>query len=195
MATRLQSFLGPPTEAKLERIDLLYTSLTDASDVLGIYTWKRGALVGNPWSETSYGALRNELRKATMFAELASEYDWEQSRRLWERGEASCGYLAATHGFAIKPGLPTHTPGPFDALQLTTSGVDNALDKDDFSLAKLFADYASRVRALLPEELSHLAQARQLRSASETRALVEAAGLPDRDREALLRSSSIGSPS
>lgn len=187
MATRLQSFLGPPTEAKLERIDLLYTSLTDASDVLGIYTWKRGALVGNPWSETSYGALRNELRKATMFAELASEYDWEQSRRLWERGEASCGHFGAGNGFAIKPGLPTFTPGPFDALKLTTSGVDSALDKADFSLVKLFTDYASRVCALTPDQLSEIAQARQLRSAAETRTLVETAGLADADRDAVFR--------
>jgi hypothetical protein len=187
MACHLQSFLGPPNEAKLKRIDLLYTSLTDASDVLGILSWRRGTLVGNPWSETSYGALRNELRRSNMFAELSSEDDWEQSRLLWERSEASCGYLANAHGFAIKPGLPTLTPGPFDAIAVETGIVARALRGADFSLAKLFADYAHRVQALSADELSALAQSRSLHSATETRARVEVAKLPEQDRAALLR--------
>ncbi|NJM90964.1 MAG: hypothetical protein HC863_01445 [Myxococcales bacterium] len=64
------SLVGLAFCGKLERVDLLFTSAEDSSHLLGS-RWRRGTLIGNPWSELSWDALREVTDGNDVFVELA----------------------------------------------------------------------------------------------------------------------------
>ncbi|NJM90925.1 MAG: hypothetical protein HC863_01180 [Myxococcales bacterium] len=51
LASRVASFNGIAFCTALEHIDLLFTSISEAGDLMGVSTFARGMLVGNPWTE------------------------------------------------------------------------------------------------------------------------------------------------
>jgi hypothetical protein len=181
--TRLDALLGAAFCPRLERVDLLYTTVQDAGDLLGIEAWRRGVVVGNPWTDTSWGALQHELERPEMLVDLSAEYDWKQTCRLWERAGACCGAVAG-YGLVVRPGLPALTGNLFDALNVPTSLADNELDGDSFALDQMFQSYASRIVA---PDVSELAQMRTLGSSADAQRWIAESTLGADDKAALDR--------
>src|SRR6185436_11644963 len=181
-ATRIGALLGAAACQRLERVDVLFTSLEDAGDLLGIAAWRRGVVVGNPWNDDSWGALQREAERPDMFFELSPEPDWKLTRQLWQRAEACCGRVDTS--LLVRPGLPVHTQNTYDALRVTMGTVGHVLEGADFSLAKVFQDYRSRIEA---PDLSELAASRTLGSAADARGWIAASALPESDQGALDR--------
>jgi hypothetical protein len=181
-ATRIGALLGAASCERLERVDVLFTSLEDASDLLGIASWKRGVVVGNPWNDNSWGALQHQAERPDRFFELSPEPEWRRIRRLWQRAEACCGYL--DYALLVRPGLPVHTQNAYDALRVSMGTIGHELNQADFSLAKMFQDYQSRIEA---PDLSELAASRTLGTAADARGWIAASALPEADKAALDR--------
>lgn len=182
-ASRVGSLVGAAFCNQLTRIDLVYTSLRDSSDLVGVATWNRGTIIGNPWDATSWQALRDVSGHRGMLIELSSEQDWTACCRLWERAEAVCG-AAPGGGFLVRPGLPQLTSHRFDALQVGTPTVETELGDASFELRRMFTEYQSRVRE---PELAALAHARELGSAEAARGWIAAAGIAKSEQDALAR--------
>jgi hypothetical protein len=169
----------------LARIDALYTSLTDAADVLGVSTFRRGSLTGNPWDSGSWSYLQSECGQTNMFVELPVEDDWKLCRALWEKDEACFGVVAGSASFLVRPGLPKLTQHAFDALAVPAAAIRQEMHAADFSVAKMFSEYASRVVAPESLDLFELAHARTLGKAAQAEQWIAAAALPDDDKAAL----------
>lgn len=165
----VHSMLGLACCSKLERVDLLFTSLADSSDVIGS-TAQRGTLVGNPWTELSWGAL-NELG---MLMELPSVHDWKLCRALWDKAGACSGRIGGMP-LVVRPGLPELTANKYDALQL--GGVlHQELDSPTFTLEALFSEYEQCVTAL---DLTPLATFRELGTSEDALGWIAGAPFPE----------------
>lgn len=184
LASKVGSMAGASQCPKLDRVDVLYTSIEDAAEVLGIGKFRRGTLIGNPWDGGSWTYLQNETSRSYMFVELPSEHDWKLTRRLWKKEEACCGPVADSAHFLVRPGLPKLTQNLFDAIELHSAGVDQEMDAADFSLAKMFSRYASRIAT---PDLSELAKSRTLGSSAEAEQWIAAAAMSDADKADLTR--------
>jgi hypothetical protein len=181
-ATRVGSMAGAAHCRKLERIDLLYTSLTDSADLLGVSSFKRGTIIGNPWGSGSWSYLQGECSKPHMFVELPTVHDWKLTCTLWEKYEACWGPIAQSLTLLVRPGLPQYTQNPFDALALTS--IRHEMNQADFSIEKLFREYANLVTA---PDLSEMAQWHTLGSSAEAEQWIAASSFPDDEKAALTR--------
>jgi hypothetical protein len=180
LATKVRSMGGATFCRKLERIGLMYTSVSDAAEVLGVGSFRRGTLIGNPWDSGSWSYLQSECSHSHMFVELPAEHDWKLTRTLWEKEKACWGPIADSYRLLVRPGLPTLTQNTYDALQLTS--VRHEMNQPTFSLEYLFREYASL--AVAPD-LSELAQSRTLGSSAEAQQWIAAAAMSDEDKAAL----------
>lgn len=181
LASKVGSMAGAAQCRKLERVDLLYTSVSDAAEVLGIASFRRGTLIGNPWDGSSWSYLQNECAQAPMFVELPSDDDRETCRALWEKDEACSGAIAGGGGFLVRPGLPQLTKNPFDALDVPAAAIRQEMKAADFSVAKMFSEYAKRVAT---PDLSALAQARTLGTGAEALQWIAGSSMVDDDKAA-----------
>lgn len=135
VATRLDSLAGLTFCAELERVDLIFTSLRDGDGLLALPHWRRGSLVGNPWSDAMAELLREERARPGMQIELSSDYHRDLCVRTWDRLGACFGSVGAA--MLVRPGPPLHTSNDHDALRMDAPAVEEALGEPD--LAALFA--------------------------------------------------------
>lgn len=186
LASRVESFGGATFAGKLARVDLLYTSVSDSFDILGLGAFRRGTLIGNPWTSRSWSHLHEERDSKLM--ELPTEADWQLTRELWEgRAEdeqACCGPVAESVHLLVRPGLPRFTGNTCDALSLSSSVIrhERNVAGGQLNLEQLFQKYASQIVA---PDLSALAQLRQLGDGDEVRGWIAASSLGEDDKAAL----------
>jgi hypothetical protein len=189
LASRVGSFSGTAFCPKLARVDLLYTSVSEAGDLFGIGAFRRGTLIGNPWTDRSWAYLHEERDSKLM--ELPAEHDWKLTRQLWdgraEEEQACCGPVAESVHLLVRPGLPRLTANVFDALSLHASVIrhERNVGGGDVKLAQLFREYASQIVAPDLSYLSALAQLRELGGGDEVEGWIAAAALDDDDKAAL----------
>jgi hypothetical protein len=182
LASKVQSLNGAVFCGQLRRVDLLYTTVSDAAEVLAIPELRRGTLIGNPWSSSSWSYLRSECAKPGMFVELPTEHDWKLTATLWEKHEACWGPIAQSQRLLVRPGLPKLTANSFDALALTS--IRHELNQPDFSLEKLFREHANLIVA---PDLSEMARWHTLGSSADAAQWIAASSLPDDEKAALTR--------
>lgn len=186
LASRAESFGGTTFCPKLARVDLMYTSVSDSFDILGLGAFRRGTLIGNPWTSRSWSHLHEERDSKLM--ELPAEEAWKLTRELWEgrpEAEQACaGPVAESVHLLVRPGLPRLTGNSFDALALHASTIQREREAagGELSLERLFHKYASRV---VSPDLSALAQLRELGAGDEVRGWIAASSLPEEDKAAL----------
>jgi hypothetical protein len=184
LASKVESLNGAAFCPKLARVDLLYTTVKDAAEVLAIPNFRRGTLIGNTWNSSSWSYLQSECPQPGMFVELPAEHDWKLTLALWEKAEACCGPIAGSAHFVVRPGLPQLTQNLFDALAVHSSTVDQEMDAADFSLTKMFSEYASRIAT---PDLSELAKSHTLGSSADAEQWIVAAAMADADKADLTR--------
>lgn len=186
LASRAKSFDGTTFCPKLERVDLLYTSVSEAMELFGIAAFRRGTLIGNPWTSRSWSHLHEERDSKLM--ELPAEADWKLTRELWEgrpeEDQACAGPVAESVHLLVRPGLPRFTGNVFDALSLQGSTIRHEREASggELKLEELFRKYASQV---VTPELGALAQLRALGEGDEVRGWIAASALSDEDKAAL----------
>jgi hypothetical protein len=180
LATKVESLNGAVFCGQLRRVDLLYTTVSDAAEVLGISEFRRGTLIGNTWSSSSWSYLQSECPQPGMFVELPTEHDWKLTLLLWEKIQACWGPVAQSQSLLVRPGLPTLTKNVFDALEL--SSIRHEMNQPGFSAEHLFQEYANRVVA---PDLSELAQSRTLGNGDDALEWIAGSSLPDDDKAAL----------
>lgn len=130
----------------LERFDVLFTSVEDASAVIGT-TRTRGALIGNPWNDLSWGALEEDAMRSDVLVELSSAYEWSITRQLWQRARACAGTLPGGTPLIVRPGLPTLTHNVYDALQIPAGLAASEMTDPAFRLDELFHKHAASIDA------------------------------------------------
>lgn len=186
LASRAESFGGTTFCPKLARVDLMYTSVDDSFDILGLGAFRRGTLIGNPWKSRSWSHLHEERDSKLM--ELPAEDDWKLTRELWEgrpeEDQACAGPVAECVHLLVRPGLPRFTNNVFDALSLHSSTIRHERDAGggEVKLEPLFHKFASR--AVTPD-LGALAQLRELGEGDEVRGWIAASALDAGDKAAL----------
>lgn len=183
-ATKLESLGGASYCERLERVDVVYSSLDDCADLLGIESWNRGTVIANHCSEIGWRALVEDADAGRNLGELSDEYDWTVTQQLWGRGEACVGYVGRGHSFVVRPGLPQLTANVFDALRLMPSSVAHELRQPGFTLAKLFAERAKRIEV---PDLVALANARTLGKTDAALGWIAQSSLPAEERDLLGR--------
>jgi hypothetical protein len=174
----VQSLCGLAFCRELERVDLLFTSAEDSSHLLGS-RWRRGTLVGNPWSQLSWDALREVTTGNDVFVELATDVDWRRTRALWTKAQACRGVIEGQQ-LLVRPGLPTLTGNVYDALALINVRLD--LSAPTLDVAEVFRTHADKVDA---PDLSALAQRRELGGQRDALRWIAAARLPPEDQAGL----------
>lgn len=191
LASRAESFNGTTFCPKLLRVDLLYTSVSDSFDILGLGAFRRGTLIGNPWTDRSWSHLHEERDSKLM--ELPTQHDWKLTRALWdgraEEEQACCGPVAESVHLLVRPGLPRLTSNLFDALPLHASVIRHEQDArgDDGLLEHLFRKYASQIVTPEVGYLSELAQLRELGEGDEVRGWIASSALGEEDQADLQR--------
>jgi hypothetical protein len=116
----VRSLNGIAACQKLERIDLLFTSVMDGRQLFVTAPWRRGTFVGNPWNQSSWDMLQEIGRRPGMLIQTsASTQDWQSCRDLWERVGACRGrFDDEEDNLVVRPGLPKFTANLYDALTL-----------------------------------------------------------------------------
>ena len=186
LASRVESFGGTTFCPKLVRVDLMYTSVSDSFDILGLGAFRRGTLIGNPWSSRSWSHLHEERDSKLM--ELPAEDDWKLTRELWEgrpeEDQACAGPVAESIHLLVRPGLPRFTSNVFDALSLHSSVIRHERDAGggEVKLEQLFRKYAAQI---VTPDLGALAQLRELGEGDEVQGWIAASALGDDDKAAL----------
>lgn len=142
IATRIGVTTGIQACEALECVDLLYTSLTSAADLLSLKGLRRGTLVGNPWDDQSWQDLQ-AVAASGLLIDLPTDYDCKLTRRLLEEHGLCWGPIAGVMSMAVQPGLPTFTTNAYDALSLSV--IDHELRLPGFSVSKLFQEYAQQI--------------------------------------------------
>lgn len=180
-ATRLNSILGLTAE-KLERVDVLFSSIHDASDLSGAPRGWQGTVIGNPLKLTSRGILTELFDNGWALVDIGSRYDWEECCKLWERLGACSGELAGDYGLIVRPGIPTLTKNSYDAIQVGTGTAVSELDDPDMTLEKIFATYAHRIEA---PDLSEIAATRSLGRTKHAKQWIAESALSSADKAAV----------
>jgi hypothetical protein len=134
----VRSLIGLAYCSKLERVDLLFTSVTEGRHLFGAPAWRRGTLVGNPWSQLSMDTLHEAASWPGMLIEFSTGQDWKRTCQLWEKAEACSGILAGLD-LVVRPGLPKLTSNTYDALQAGVT-LRSALRSPTFRFEALFRD-------------------------------------------------------
>jgi hypothetical protein len=124
--SRVGSLLGAGFCPRLERIDLLFTSIEDAGDLLGVGAWRTGTLVGNPWNAQSWSLLAAEARRSPLLLPLWDDLEW--ARRIWDVSGLCADFLADGTTLLVRPGLPSQTVHPFDAVLVPTDAIGDPPD-------------------------------------------------------------------
>ncbi|MEZ4361962.1 MAG: hypothetical protein R3B48_17360 [Kofleriaceae bacterium] len=182
LASRVDSFDGVVFCPALARIDLLYTSVSEAGDLLGVAEFNCGTIIGNPWNERSWSYLQSETAKPHMLVELPRESDWKLACTVWEKTQCCWGTVAGSQTLLVRPGLPKLTQNCFDALSLTS--IRHELNQPTFTLEALFQEYASQVIA---PDLAELAHARTLGRSEQALQWIAASTLSEDDQGGLGR--------
>jgi hypothetical protein len=167
----------------LRHVEVLFSSLNDASKFLAVVGDWQGTLIGNPMDELSRGALDEKVTNGHALVDLGSAADWEECQQLWERLGACSGKLAG-YPLLVRPGIPTLTKNTYDAIQVMTGTARSELRDPDVTLEKLFAKYADRIEA---PDLSELAAMRILGRTEQAKQWIAESALPAPDKAALDR--------
>jgi hypothetical protein len=150
----VRSLIGLAFCSKLARVDLLFNSVTEGRHLSGASAWRRGTLVGNPWSQLSMDTFHEAESWPGMLIEFSTTQEWERTCQLWEKAEACSGVLAGLE-LVVRPGLPKFTTNTYDALQLGPT-LRRALRSPTFTLEALFRDRHDRIDAPDLTPLAHV---------------------------------------
>jgi hypothetical protein len=180
-ATRLSSSLGvnAPT---LQRVEVLFSSLTTADDFLGADLHWQGAFNGTPLNETDRGAFHELVEGGFSLIDCGTQQDWEECRQLHERLGGCSGALGDNYGLLVRPGIPTLTKNEYDAIRVIPGTASSALDDADVTLEKLFEQHADKIEA---PDLSELASQRVLGFAKDATQWIADSALSEPDKAAL----------
>jgi hypothetical protein len=176
----VQSLSGLAFCPKLERVDLLFTSVTEGRPLFGTAAWCRGTLVGNPWSQLSWETLSEVADWSAMLIQFSPMQEWQRTCELWSRVGVCSGVLEDLE-LLVRPGLPTLTSNTYDALHLGPA-VRRALRAPGLTLEALFRDHQGSVEA---PELSPVAQLYELGRGDDVLRWIAESGLPTDDQAAL----------
>jgi hypothetical protein len=168
---------------RLERFDVLFSSVEDASAVIGT-TRTRGVLIGNPWNDLSWGALGADAMRGDVLVQLSSKYEWSVTRELWQRAGVCAGTLAGSYSLVVRPGLPKLTQNVYDALRIAPSLAVSDLTDPDVSVEGLFHERAAAVDA---PDLADLLAQRTLGFADDALRWIEKSTLPPEDKADVAR--------
>lgn len=85
------------------------------------------------------------------------------------KGQAAglCSGRVGGRDLVVRSGLPVHTDGPIDAVELPAAFAKFLLERHGGSVEKWFAELAAKVASLGASELSALARAREVGGAVE----------------------------
>lgn len=176
----VQSLNGLAFCPKLERVDLLFTSANELRHLLGVAAWRRGMLVGNPWSQSSWDTLDEAAAGAGMLLQVSPMQEWQRTCELWDRAGVCSGVLEDL-ALLVRPGLPQLTSNTYDALHLGPA-VRRALRSPSIDLEALFRDHQRSVDA---PELTPMAQLYELGRRDEALRWIAESGVPADDQAAL----------
>lgn len=179
--SRIDDVLGVPART-LTQIDVLFSSVNDVTYLLGAKLGWQGTLVGNPWSDTSRGALTEQLDNGDITVDIGSKADWQECRDLWKRLEACSGELAGDSGLIVRPGLPKLTKNTYDGIVVDTGAARSALNEDEVTIEGLFKEYEALIGA---PDLAELAASRELGRTDEATEWIAKSALPAPDKKAL----------
>ncbi len=181
IATRVGSLSGIEYCAGLEQVDLLYTSLTSATDLLGLKSLRRGTLIGNPWDDQSWRSLQAVAAWGPLI-DLPPVHDWTLTCQLWKGHGVCWGPIAQVTPMVVRPGLPVFTANAYDAIGL--SHIRHEMNQPRFGVPKLFEEYAELV---VCPDLSHRAAYRTLGRAEDALGWIARSPLSADDKAALCR--------
>jgi hypothetical protein len=176
----VQSLLGLAFCSKLERVDLLFTSVAEGRHLFGAPAWRRGTLVGNPWNQLSWDTLQEAASWPGVLIELSTTQEWKRTCQLWEKAQACSGVIAGLD-LVVRPGLPRLTANTYDALQVGAA-LPRALRSPTFTLEALFRDRHDRVDA---PDLTPLAHVHELGFHDDALRWIAESALPADDQSAL----------
>jgi hypothetical protein len=179
--TRLSSSLGvnAPT---LQRVEVLFSSMTRGRDFLGADLRWQGAFNGTPLDEIDRGAFHELMEGGFSLIDCGSQQEWEYCRQLHERLGACSGLLGDNYGLLVRPGIPTLTENEYDAIRVFPWIARSALHDADVTLEKLFAEHADEIEA---PDLSELASRRVLGFAKQAKEWIASSALSEPDKAAL----------
>ncbi|MBP2329189.1 hypothetical protein JOF56_009574 [Kibdelosporangium banguiense] len=167
---------------RLERVDILYSSLDNCGDLMGIANWNRGTVIANHCAQRGWHWLVGNADWGHHLGELSTEEDWRETQELWLRAQACVGHIGRGDSYLVRPGLPRFTSNTFDALRMTPAMVSRYMLHPAFSIEWLFTEHADRVAT---PDLVRLAQARTLGKSDATRVWIAGSSSEPADQEGL----------
>jgi len=166
----------------LQRVEVLFSSLTEGSNFQGAALGWQGTFIGSPLNDRTRGVLNELLENGFDLIDCGSERDWKECRELHDRLGACSGALGDNYGLLVRPGIPTLTKNDFDAIRVITGTARSALQDPDVTLEKLFTQHADQIEA---PDLSVLAAEKILGYSKDAKQWIAESSLPDPDKAAL----------
>lgn len=176
--SRLKTLGGASYCRTLVQFDVLFSSDEDSSTVIGT-SRRRGALIGNPWTELSWEALLEDAVLEDVLVELGSRYEWSTTRELWQRAGLCAGTVAGVYPLVVRPGLPRLTGNAYDALRIWPGRAASDLHDPAVTVDDLFRKHAADVDA---PDLAALLEQRQLGFADDARRWIAESALSPEDK-------------
>lgn len=133
----------------LERLDLVFTLVEDAAPVLGLAGLRRAVLLGNPWSDESYGMLRDAAPRSAdgPALDISPEPDWRLTRRLPTAGRRACFSHFNGEEILVVPGVPALLNADCDFFKVPRELLELELADPALTIEGLFGRYFPDGRA------------------------------------------------
>jgi hypothetical protein len=136
--TQLASLAGLEKCSSLVEVNILFTSVDDATPLLSLENLRQGELVGNPWNEESYTRVKTELEQeigdSGVFRcmDWSPKKDWKASYLHFKAGSPLCGGFYRGRYLTIKPGIPEQTDRDCNGMYCDLFGIKaDKLSPDD----------------------------------------------------------------